>query len=486
MRRFRWTLIVVVVSMISCYAYAGGMTVVNGRYFSDASGTPKFMIGYQDYSMASTLTTSYYTIDDYINAYAPYGVNYIRTLVSQCQYSATTSPPSVDDSTSRTPFLYVNGKVDLDQWDPAFWANLRADIEHAATHGIFMHLTIFDGVTLGYYGGGPWGWIGSDWNIDRQSRNFFGDLDTEDDGTPTASNEFYNTTAFNAGTGVGYYQKRLIDKTIAETGGYANVFYEVGNETGLGNGPEWSTAVRNYIITKTSKPVTLNSCPDWATCVPPANAGGWTNHGPDTPAEVKSYIAADVQGLTYPYMIDPDGSDMMDCSEADCRKAAWYSLTGGAWGWGGFSTDWFPPPKPNAPNFTKLSYYGYLLGFLDNNAVRFWEMTPHQSLISTNTTNSLLANVGAQYLAYVLSGATVNITLDTGTYSVKYFNPVTGVTTSGTNTIGPATRTFSRPTGASDWVVFVSKNTALHGGGAPAQDTVPLKRPSVPSMLTVR
>jgi hypothetical protein len=153
-------------------------------------------------------------------------------------------------------------------------------------------------------------------------------------------------------------------------------------------------------------------------------------------------------------MVDPDGGDMMRGDEDEVRQAAWYSLTGGAYGWGGFTTDMWH--GPNQINTTKLKYFGYLLGFLDNNAVRFWEMTPQPSLISTNTTNSLLANVGAQYLAYVLSGATVNITLGTGTYSVKYFNPVTGVTTSGTDTTGPATRTFTKPTGASDWVVFVS------------------------------
>jgi hypothetical protein len=172
---------------------------------------------------------------------------------------------------------------------------------------------------------------------------------------------------------------------------------------------------------------------------------------------VKSYVAAMV-GKGYPAMASSDGPALYHGSADDLRKAAWYSLTGGAAGWDGYSSDtWLP--TPNAIDNTKLQYYGYLLSFLDNNAVRFWEMTPQQSLISTNTTNSLLANIGSQYLGYVLSGATVDITLGTGTYHVTYFDPVTGATTTGSDMTGPATRTFNRPTGASDWVVFAYTET---------------------------
>jgi hypothetical protein len=91
---------------------ASGMSVVNGRYFADSDGTPLFLLGYQDYAMGSTYVNYNFKLDNVITAYSSYGLNYIRTLVSQAQYTATSDPPSTDGSTSRTPFLYVGGAVD--------------------------------------------------------------------------------------------------------------------------------------------------------------------------------------------------------------------------------------------------------------------------------------------------------------------------------------------------------------------------------------
>jgi hypothetical protein len=440
---------------------AGNMSVINGRYFTDASGTPKFLIGYCDQSAGHTGTSDAYTLKQIADAIGPYGLNYMRALVSQYRYTATTSPPSSDGLTSHTPFLYQGDKANMNQWDDTYWTNLRSDVENAAGQGIFMHLSVFDGYGITDSNPAAYRWSNSDWNLANQTTSFYGNVDTNSDGDAADSNEFCNTAAFTASTGIGYYQKRLIDKLIAEIDGYNNVFYEVGNEFTTSTCPTWATAVRNYMITKTSKPVTINTCYEGSGgCTMPSSTGGWVSHIGASPADVKTKVAS-IVGKGYPAMLDPDGSILQHGSADDLRKAAWYSLTGGAFGWGGFSSDWWSfGGYGGGLQMAKATYYGYIPQFLANNAVQFWDMSPQHSLISTNTTNSLLAKIGSQYLGYVLSGASVNITLGAGSYSVKYFDPVTGVTTTGTVTTGPATRTFNRPAGAADWVVFVYSATA--------------------------
>jgi hypothetical protein len=153
-------------------------------------------------------------------------------------------------------------------------------------------------------------------------------------------------------------------------------------------------------------------------------------------------------------MIDPDGAALSDDQHVpvdDLRKAAWYSFTGGAAGWGGFSWDWDTAARTS----TVLTYYKNLQDFIDNTGVQFWRMTPQHSSISNSTYNSLLANPGVEYVVYVLSDASVTITLASGYYSVRYFNPITGAFTGGAGVSGGA-RTFNRPSGASDWVVYLS------------------------------
>lgn len=437
---------------------SGNISVINNRYFVDASGTPKFLIGYQELSAGHTGTYTDYTLSEIADAIGPYGINYMRALVSQYRYTATSSPPSSDGLTSRTPFLYNGNKVDLNKWDEMYWTNLQSDIENAASHGIFMHLTVFDGYGISDPNPATYHWSNSDWNVDNHYGSYYNDVDTNSDGDASDSNEFCDTSAFQNSTGIGYYQKRLVDKFIAETGGDNNVFYEVGNEFGKTTCPVWATAVRDYMITQTSKPVTINSCFSGGYCKMPASTGGWTSHCGRDPADVKFHLAT-IVGHGYPAMIEPDGAMLQDGSADDLRRSAWYSVTGGGFGWGGFSTVWWPNGflgrTGGGFNATKAKYYGFIPQFLDNNAVHFWEMTPQPSLIGDNTTNSLLANIGAQYLGYVLFGDNVTISLGTGTYHVKYFDPASGVTMSGTTTEGGAARTFTKPAGASDWVVFV-------------------------------
>jgi hypothetical protein len=88
----------------------------------------------------------------------------------------------------------------------------------------------------------------------------------------------------------------------------------------------------------------------------------------------------------------------------------------------------------------------------------FLNMNPAQALV--NTPNLLLANAGNEYVIYAPSGGavTLNLTGTTGAFSVKWFNPRTGVYTSLTNTTSGGSRTFTSPD-SNDWILYLKKIT---------------------------
>src|SRR5690606_32246210 len=128
-------------------------------------------------------------------------------------------------------------------------------------------------------------------------------------------------------------QRRLIAKAIAETADFENVLYEVGNEL-LSSPSSWNAAVIGYARTLTAKPITQNGGGQ------AAGIDGWAQHAANTPAEVKTNVAG-IVGLGHPAWEDPDGPALSTGSPDDLRRAAWYAFTGGAAGWGGFTTDFW-------------------------------------------------------------------------------------------------------------------------------------------------
>lgn len=416
------------------------------RYFRDSAGKPAFFLGYYDWASVAPG----YFIDQpseyaaMIQQGAPYKINYIRISLGVNRFTSTTNPPSWDDRPTPVPFAYVGGRADLDQWDPVFWDGLRAQCELARQHGITAHICFFDGVEL-RGGSAAYRWANSFWNINNQVRNFYGNLDSNGDGGAEQNGEFYRVADFTGNTGVGYYQRRLIDKTIAETAEYANVFYEIGNEL-LSSPADWNHAVVEYVKARTTKPVTQNGGSK------PSNIQGWAQHHADTPAQVKANVAA-IVGQGYPAWEDPDGPALRAGSPDDLRRAAWYSLAGGAAGWGGFSVDFWN----RAFNSATAGYYRNLAAFIEGSGVKLWNLRPQHLLVSNPGVNSCLAALGEEYVAYVLNDT--NITLDLssvfGDAYYRTYDPRTGEWGAWQTAAGSGIRTINKPAGAEDWAVHV-------------------------------
>jgi hypothetical protein len=451
-----WVVLVVVLSAMALSpALAKGDIKLHAsnRSFQDASGKPIFLLG--GYGWAS-VAPDYYNngpqkYADMILNGAPNGINYMRLSLGINRFSVEGGNPEWSQSYDRrptpVPFKYVNGKADLDQWDPIFWDGLKYQCELAKKHNFMVHICLFDGVDY-RPGDSSWRWPNSFWNVKNQVRDFYGNLDIHNSGHADRDGHFYRVKDFINNTGVGYYQRKVIDKAIAETAKYDNVFFEIGNEL-LGSKADWNAELTAYISSKTQKAITQSGGKT------PWNTMGFTEHNPNTPADVKRELAEFV-GQGCPYWLDPDGSQLMRGGPDACRQAIWYSLTGGGAGWGGFGA--FSSGRRSNSISDTHKYYKLFSTFMEQAKPKFWEMVPYHELVGNSAVNSCLAKLGAEYVVYVLNDETVTLDLSAlkGQAKCRLYDTKTGVW-SGERMVSSGSQTFTKPAGAEDWVIYVVK-----------------------------
>jgi hypothetical protein len=433
---------------------AGVSVDSSNRYYRDGADRPVFLIGYYDWAAVADGSfidhpSRYATM---IQRGAPYKLNYIRISLGVNRFTSTTMPQSWNNQPTPVPFAYVSGKAQLDAWDTTFWNGLRNQCALAQQNGVIVHVAFFDGVELRGQGGAAYGYNNSFWNPANQTSAFYPAGDYSD--TPGG---FYRLSDFNSNTNIGRYQRLLIAKAISETATYTNVFYEIGNEL-IGSDLNWNTAVFNYAKTLTPRPVTQVGGT--------AFSNGYDDHVGDTAAQVKSYVASFV-GHGYPAWIDPDGPGLSDAnvSSDELRRAAWYSFVGGAAGWGGFTVDYWS--FGHGFNPTTACYYRSLESFIQDSGVQFWNMVPSHNLVSNNGVNSCLARTG-EAIVYVLNDAIVNVDLTSISGSIPYrlYDPRLNSWTTPQNVTGGGVRTFAKPAGANDWVIYIGNGNGSFAGGA--------------------
>ncbi len=433
--------------MAAQVALAGDVTVhSSGRYFQAADGRPVFLVGYYSWASVHPHTAWEWPskYHEMIALGAQHRLNYIRVSLG---ISRGNSPQMA------APFKYIDGKADLDQWDDGFWNGLRDHCEAAHKHGQLVHVSIFDGVGIRHR---YRSWEGSYWNRRNQARDFFGDLDANGNGNVDDADEFYRTADFENNTGVGKYQRRMLDKTLEVTAPFENVFYEIGNEMML-SPAAWNEAVAGHLRARTKRAITQNG--GEVALSPDGHCSHWVG---EVAAEVKTWCA-DRASEGRLFWVDPDGPALKHAHADERRRAAWYSFAGGAAGWGGFSTEMLDgsydssPPKTTFFSAEVATGYQHLLNFIASSKVRFWEMTPHHELVSNNQTHSCLANPGVEYVVYVAAGSAVEVDLSalSGVAEARRYNALTGQWTPPDRMTGGTKRSFSRLEGAKDWVVHI-------------------------------
>ena len=335
------------------------------------------------------------------------------------------------------PWPMVNGKADMDTWNETFWRNLHRYIDSARDRGIIVGLTIWDGhVDL------PGGKYGSDsvWNAQYNLQ-----------GVQWA----YNAAALQAfphprrsggsAEKLTYYQRRLIDRLIAEIQGCPNVLIELNNEDAHASRDWWLYWARLFkggglVVAVNYEPGAIADAQLAATST----------------VDMKSYHARSDEEITaaryaYNKVIVADADNTCENLEAQkARGIAWRSvLRGGQW------NDFVCHETTPFPDSIKIEYYRNLLDFLKTRAVPFWQMTPNAAVASSGLA---LVRAGTYYLIYAEQNVSVDLTGAAVDLHYEWYDPRTGTTVDTGMAQGGVRQNFTLP-GQGDYVLWIWSTT---------------------------
>ena len=338
----------------------------------------------------------------------------------------------------------TKNKFDLNQFDQSYFDRMRQRVILAGQRGFYVSIMLFDGWSVESKRGGHEPWKGHPFKLSNNINNINGDLNNDGQGGETHTLASPQITAL---------QDAYVRKVIDTVNDLDNVLFEISNESPA-DSELWQYHIINYIRSyEATKPQQhavgmtwewpndakqnqdlYNSPADWI------SLGGNVNIDTYSPpvANGAKVILADTDHL---------------CGICGNRQWVWRSFTRGE---NPIFMDSYDPnytgrgvlPGYDPNNATDVSLrknLGYTKSFADR--INLVAMAPRPDLCSTTYCLANPVANGAEYLVYLQSGgtATVNLSAASGSLSVEWFNPATGVTTAAASVNGGATRSFTAP-----------------------------------------
>jgi len=190
---------------------------------------------------------------DHLDLLVACGGNYVRCTMSSREYT----PEGYRWDLLPCPFVKIDGKYDLRQWNEDYWKRLRTFLREAKTRGIIVQLEIWDRWNeSGDSRKAGFGWYDSPWNPDNNSTYDWADSPLLKPG----KTDFYNAFHYAAVTEDPVLlplQQRFVEKVVDEVidNGNDQVLFQVDNESGIGDetlepDPYWARFVRRYAESK--------------------------------------------------------------------------------------------------------------------------------------------------------------------------------------------------------------------------------------------
>lgn len=370
----------------------------------------------------------------YVDAMALHKVNYGR-LWTLRPWDSTNSyfPWARDGGGTANDGL---PKFDLTHWDSNFWSRVKDLCTYAQRKDIYISIMVFDECGIE----APTSSTDHRWDRHpfNPSNNVNGlSLPTSPDAVP----EFYNLS----NSKLRYLQELHVDKMIRETSSYPNVIYEICNEyTGSW---DWEKHWIDFITARCANVVSvgrLGTIPSgyWTDSnIDMVNFHFGTTYASTTNSKILSYYARK-RALNY-----DETPEKRNISYTDYREMLWAAFTASG-----------HVHLENGYNAgAALDAVLHARNFIKSNSVRFWEMAPGNSLVTSTPGGQAytLAKPGSEYVTYIVGsgGGSMGINLVSGVnYTAKAYNPSTGeysaLSVSG-NTISGI------PSYSSDMVVYV-------------------------------
>jgi hypothetical protein len=469
---FARLLCVLFIAQIASTAQVSGPLVASGNpnYFKDADGKVLILNGsqtwntFQDWGSNGALETL--DFDAFVNFLSAHGHNFTLLWITEmpkfCGFPATVSSPP-DLIAGPLPWLRTGPgnatdgglKFDLTKFNPGFFDRLRTRTRALNNAGIYVGVYLFTGEWL---------------NIFRCSSDDYpftgaNNINRVDDGY-TGGKKGTGSITMTAPNAITRFQDAYVEKVIDTLNDLPNVLWIVSEEA-----PANSTWWNNHHIAHTrayeskkphqhpvgyaaligSTDATLyNSDADWvapAARISPAESCGSghprykvnvndSDHSywemwKDTPQVNRNYEWENFMHGNQVLFMDPYVAYYPRENRNLCASPTNAVCSG---------------PDKRYDNFR--DNLGYILRY--SRKLNLAKVTPSSSLSSTGYCLAQTPPVGAEYLIYAPSGGSFTVNLSampgTRTLSVEWFNPSTGVATSGDPIpAGSSSQPFSAP-----------------------------------------
>lgn len=336
------------------------------------------------------------------------------------------------------PWVYTAGRCDMDTWNEDYWANLHDYLSAARDNGITVGLTLWDGHSD--LPGGKFGDVSS-WNAHLNVQGVQWAYDAN-----ALSQYPVPARTGSAAERLVYYQRRWIDRLLAEIAPYPNVIIELDNETS-GVTSSWWLWWANHVA-KAGDYVIATSWNGSETIPDNVFASNPRLH-------MKSYHDRSDASITFTrygwnkIIVGDADNSCANLDAASARRFAWRSVVkGGHW-------NDFVCNSTSFPDLQKAEQYGHLLDFLDEFHVPLWDMTRRSDLVSSGSL--CMARAGVFYLVYAEADVMLDLTALPGSGTYFWYDPRTGTVAGSGLVDGGAQRSFTRP-GSGDWALYVMVN----------------------------
>jgi hypothetical protein len=361
------------------------------------------------------------------------GLNYVRQDVTAWQALDVPAAHPAQFTSPAWPFLRpgpglaADGRprLDLTRFDEAFFrARIRPFLACARDLGIYVELTLFDGIRAG-----RWPWCLYD---DRNNANQLGVEPGQHDADEALRNERLRRA-----------QEAYVSKVLAETADFGNVIYEVCNESG---GREWVAHFVDFIHNHPGHPSRLVSAGEQSSAFDPVTGandivikhrGGGGLYATDD--DVRSHHDALLRFRAGKPVIHNEYFLYANRSTDDpnfVRKMMWGDFTAGGHSnfydfahWRGTGRTMEDGEPSRDPPDEILDGARHLRWLIDR--VPFWEMEPADDCVASvaeGTHAMALASPGRCYVVYLLGAPIkqIRMAVPDGTYTPRWYDPKTG------------------------------------------------------------
>lgn len=197
------------------------------------------------------------TLTQHLDLIYSNGGNYIRNTMSSRSYEPSDDLDPLRYNELPYPFKMINGKYDLNQWNPIFWQKLESLLVEARERDIIVQIEVWDRyIECCNSNSNNNGWYYSPWNPNNNINYDWLDSALLSEGWISNYNRFHMAAAENDVLLLPY-QQRYVEKIVDTVidGNFYNVLFQIDNESGIGDfdlepDPYWANYIRSYAASK--------------------------------------------------------------------------------------------------------------------------------------------------------------------------------------------------------------------------------------------